>query len=61
MDPQALAFVILIAYFIPTAAAYTGRRGSVFIVNLFFGWTFIGWVIALFMAIRSRESAKGVV
>ncbi|KAK1548212.1 hypothetical protein Q3G72_032764 [Acer saccharum] len=43
------------------AAAAPSRRGSVFIVNLFLGWTFIGWVIALFMAIRSKENAKGVV
>lgn len=47
--------VILILYFIPTAAARPGRRGSVFVVNLFAGWTLIGWVLALYLAIRSKE------
>jgi membrane-bound acyltransferase YfiQ involved in biofilm formation len=56
---SALAFFI---YFFPAIAAH--RRGacknpqSVLVVNLFFGWTFIGWVIALAMAYSGRESAQ---
>lgn len=53
-------FLILLVYFVPTAMAASGRRGSVFVVNLFFGWTMIGWVVALFMAVRSRETAGRV-
>lgn len=49
---------ILIVYFLPTILTQSGRRGSVFVVNLFVGWTLIGWVIALFMAMRSREDGK---
>ncbi|MFE5807013.1 superinfection immunity protein [Streptomyces sp. NBC_01232] len=49
--------VIVLAYFIPTAVAF-GRgvpnKGSVLVVNLFFGWSVVGWVIALAMAARSR-------
>jgi hypothetical protein len=42
-----------VAYFFPSIVA--GRRGhhnttSVFVVNLFLGWTLIGWVVALAMA-----------
>jgi len=47
-----------LAYFAPTMTAPKGRRGSVFVINFFFGWTVIGWVVALFMAIRSKEVAR---
>jgi hypothetical protein len=44
-------------YFLPTIVA-TARKvpnvGSVFVINLFLGWTLIGWVVALAMAARSR-------
>ena len=50
--------VMLLFYFLPTMLATSGRRGSVFVVNLFFGWTLIGWVVALFLAVRTREAAK---
>lgn len=49
--------VIVLAYFIPTAVAF-GRgvpnKGSVMVVNVFLGWTVVGWVVALAMAARSR-------
>ena len=49
-------FVLLFVYFLPSLIA--GRRkvpnaGSVFVLNLFLGWTLIGWVIALSMAVRT--------
>lgn len=44
-------------YFAPTMVAPRGRRGSVFVLNLFLGWTVLGWVLALFMAIRAKEVA----
>lgn len=50
--------VVLIAYFAPTWAAAKGRRTSVFVINLFLGLTVIGWVVAMYMAIRSQEAAK---
>ena len=49
---------ILVFYFLPSIVA-AGRKvrhvGSVFVVNLFLGWTILGWVIALAMAARSVE------
>lgn len=50
--------MVLALYFVPTFMATSGRKASVFVVNLFFGWTLLGWVVALFMAIRSRENVK---
>jgi len=31
--------------------------GSVLVINLFLGWTFIGWVVAMAIAARSRPTA----
>lgn len=43
----------IVAYWIPTIVASrrkTVNAGGVFVVNLFFGWTLLGWVVALAMA-----------
>ncbi|MFF3211844.1 superinfection immunity protein [Streptomyces sp. NPDC002886] len=49
--------VVVLAYFIPTLVAF-GRgvpnKGSVLVINLFLGWSVVGWVVALAMAARSR-------
>lgn len=57
MDSFIYAVMIAALYFAPTLMARSGRRASVFVVNLFLGWTLVGWVVALFMAIRSQETA----
>lgn len=61
MEPFVIFILSCLAYFTPTMSARRGRRGSVFVINLFFGWTMIGWVVALWMAVRSRELAKEAV
>lgn len=50
-------------YWIPTAVALVRRReipnvGSVVVINLFLGWTVVGWVVALAMAVRSRPQPQ---
>lgn len=52
------AGLLLAFYFLPTLVARRGRRGSVMVLNAFLGWTVIGWVVALYMAVRSNETAK---
>ena len=52
------AFVLWL-HFLPTAIA--GRRDHpnrtpIFVVNLFLGWTLIGWVIALAWALSAPPS-----
>jgi hypothetical protein len=45
-------------YFIPTIVALTREipnAGSVVVINFFLGWTFIGWVVALAMAVAGRS------
>ena len=50
-----IPLLIIFIYFLPTAVAIGSRRSnfqSTFIVNLLFGWTIAGWIVALFWAIR---------
>ena len=47
-------FFMLALYFLPTIVAggrHLHERTGIFLLNLFLGWTFIGWVIALIWAI----------
>jgi hypothetical protein len=59
----AVLFLVVIGlsfYFLPTIIAVSRKVpniGSVVVVNVFLGWTFIGWVVALAMAARSRAVA----
>jgi len=53
----AIGLVLIAAYLLPTiVATQSGSRNaaSVAIVNLFLGWTFIGWVVALAMAVGGQ-------
>jgi hypothetical protein len=49
------------AYFVPMFIAVQRKirlQGAVVVVNVFLGWTFIGWVVALAMAVSgTRNSA----
>ena len=54
----ALIVAILTAgYMAPWAVAAIRdvRHWSVFWINLLFGWTIIGWIIALVMALRAQR------
>jgi hypothetical protein len=53
-----LAFFLCI-YFIPSAVA-SGKKhiAGIFILNLFLGWTFLGWVIALVWAVSDEKLPK---
>jgi hypothetical protein len=48
---------VFFCYWIPTIVAVVRsvpNTGSVAVINFFLGWTFIGWVVALAMAFRSK-------
>lgn len=50
-----IVLVVLLFYFIPTMIAGIAKKKNstaLFILNLFLGWTFIGWVVALVWALR---------
>lgn len=50
-----IVFIIsLILYFLPTIIAVRRRHRNllpIILVNIFLGWTFVGWIVALIWAI----------
>lgn len=51
------AIVIVVGYFLPTfLAMFRGHRRKIgiFIVNIFVGWTGVGWIILLAYAVLSQ-------
>jgi hypothetical protein len=63
ISPNTVALVLALAgaYFLPTIVARSRRvpnLGSVAVINTFLGWTFVGWVVALAMAARSRSLTR---
>jgi hypothetical protein len=59
-----LLFLAVIAalYFLPTIVAFarSHQAGMVFVLNLFLGWTLVGWVIALAIAVGSKPAAATI-
>lgn len=58
-----IAYVLMIfgAYFAPTMVAASRKHasaGAVFALNLFLGWTFIGWVVSLVWALASTRGSR---
>jgi hypothetical protein len=52
--------VVLALYLIPLIVAMVRKVpnvGSVAVINVLLGWTFIGWVVALAMAVRTVPPA----
>lgn len=53
--------VILVIYFIPSLVAINRKRdntGAIMALNLFAGWTFIGWIVALVWASTLDDEEK---
>ena len=59
-----VALIIMIAYLLPVLIGWSRHvadLGSLAVINIALGWTLVGWVIALAMALRTRpESAPAV-
>ncbi len=54
METLVILVCVIAWYFLPTIiGVHRGKRNtsSIFVVNLFFGWTLIGWVVALAWAL----------
>jgi hypothetical protein len=52
-----------VLYFYPMYEAYIHKQPnfySIFALNLFLGWTLIGWVVALVWAVKSNKPIKTV-
>jgi hypothetical protein len=58
-----IAAILICLYFLPlivAGARHVPNVGSVAVINIFLGWTFIGWVVALAMAMRSTAVSTAV-
>lgn len=56
-----LGITAMVFYLIPLAIAflrYHHQLGPIAVINFFLGWTFIGWVVALAMAVSSTPGRK---
>ena len=53
---------IVVMYFIPAIVAhekYHKNAGAIIVLNLFLGWTFIGWVLSLVWAFTDNIDKEG--
>ena len=51
---EAIFLIVLFLYFIPSLIAGIRRKKNttaITVLNAFFGWTFVGWVVALIWAL----------
>ena len=58
-----IIFVVLPVYLLPAFIAYRRHApdpASVAVINVFLGWTFIGWVAALALSVRERRLAPAM-
>jgi hypothetical protein len=63
LAPMRLLFAVLLTllslfYFLPFAIAFNKKRansGAIFALNLFLGWSLVGWVIALVWAMKEEK------
>jgi hypothetical protein len=58
-----MLMVLFVLYFLPTFIS--AKRGhpngtGIFLLNLFLGWTFIGWLVALIWSVSALEAGAPV-
>ena len=54
-----LITILSFFYFLPFAIAFNKQRantGAIFALNLFLGWSLIGWVVALIWALKEERT-----
>ena len=53
--------LFLIIYFLPSIIAFFGNKSNtlaIVMLNLFLGWSFIGWVVALIWAVSKDKEQQ---
>ena len=53
-----ISIISLIFYFVPSIVAYSRKHQNfipILLLNIFIGWTFIGWVIALIWSFTHQD------
>lgn len=61
-DGDAIVVLLMLAlYFLPTIIAvcrHSYYTAAAIIVNLFLGWTLIGWVLALILSLQNKPKTE---
>jgi heme/copper-type cytochrome/quinol oxidase subunit 3 len=63
MSAAILFLILFVIYFVPSFIAKSRdhhNAGAIFALNLFLGWTFIGWVASLVWALTATRTAGSV-
>lgn len=58
-----ILLILILIYFFPFIIARDRKhpnQASIFVVNIFFGWTLLGWVLALVWAVSSFKASTSV-
>ena len=62
METILIFIAIFTIYFLPSIVSASRKHpsdNSIFVVNLFLGWTFLGWVISLAWALANIKTGDG--
>ena len=54
-----VAMLVILLYFLPTMVAFNRhhhQRGAIFVLNVFLGWTFLGWIVAANTAEQQEQA-----
>jgi hypothetical protein len=58
---MAITFVIVgfLIYFLPSLVGHKRQNANaIFILNLFLGWTLLGWIVALVWAVTNEQKTE---
>lgn len=64
MTALLLCLILAIPYLIPSLIANARRHrnaNSIFVFNIFFGWSILGWVVALMWSVSGNVEPKKIV
>ena len=56
-----ILIILMAIYFLPTSIASSKKHkntGAIAVINLFLGWTFLGWVTALAIALSHDDTKQ---
>lgn len=59
-----ITFLGIAFYFLPTFLAFNRKKSnkiSILLLNLFLGWTFLGWIVALVWAVSNDDKQQNIV
>jgi uncharacterized membrane protein len=58
MGGPIILLILLVMYFLPAIIAFSRSRhnkGAILVLNLFLGWTVLGWVVSMVWAVSSSQ------